>query len=122
MTRPIDHVIPAGRHECAIICIYSKRKNWKIVPVLWVGWPVMVPLMELSSLSESQLKLGASMVCSLQTASRVSIAAHMMKRNRLGARLLPCFTLTREGKVCLFLTKVKFNSDWLVEKFDDTDE
>ena len=39
---------------------YSERKNWKIVPVLRVGWSVMVPLMELHG---SQLKLETSMLC-----------------------------------------------------------
>ena len=77
---------------------YSERKNWKIVPVLWVGWPVMVPLMEPSSLSGSQLKLEASLLCSLQTASRVYIAAYMMKRNRIGARLSPALRQQEKGK------------------------
>ena len=44
-TRPIDHVVPLLENINAPSSAYSDRKNWKIVPVLRMDWPVMVPLM-----------------------------------------------------------------------------
>ena len=53
--------------------------------------------------SVRNLNSGISTFTLTSSDSRVSMAAWMMKRNRIGARLSPCLTPTVEGRCILVL-------------------
>ena len=120
-THPIDHVVPAGEHECTITSIYQVEELEDRISSAG----------ELASDSAIDgfviavwipTKARGSMLCLLQTACRVFIAVCMMKREQNWNKIVTLVYANKRRESMLVLAPCEFNSDRLVETFDDADE